>query len=216
MPKIPRILLPLALAALLCTTAQAQTEETTKSNMHGRCASVGLHYLNHSSSSIYACRMSLQYFDDQYHIGNNIFEITFGTNYLSINPLGIGGFRNFYFKPHYLTEIAVAVLAVISSPRFGFTLGKNLDCYFGWDAFKLTRMNDISSAWYVTGDLRAGINYYVTKHLIISGYYEFNHTHNPFTRSLNWALGGLGVNIPDQPKALNGHSVGIQIGYGLF
>ena len=76
-------------------------------------------------------------------------------------------------------------------------------------------MKDISSAWYVTGDLRAGFNCYVNKKVVISSYYEYNHNHNLFTRSLNWAFSGIGVDIPDQPTALNGHSVGIHIGYSF-
>lgn len=215
MPKIPRLLLPLAIAALLCSTAQAQTDY----ERNGFMVSTGVQYLNHPNSTYWASRTSLQVTDD--HIAPfcyDFLEITIGPNYFSVNPCGscgavlvfLGGSR------HSLITWGGFYLGLFLSPHFRFPFGKNFEVFAGWDTFKLTKMKDISSAWYLTGSLTAGINYYVNKYLYISGYYEFNHTHNPFTHSLNWALGGLGVDIPDQPKALNGHSVGIQIGYGLF
>ena len=207
-------LIIIAFAALFCTTAQAQTEaeteteaqteaqieDTIKLDMVRWNTSMGIQYFSHPTSTYWANRISLQY--DFFYFGLNVFAIPlFATGYTS----KIAG-RVF---------IALSLLDVLSSPRFHYPIGKNLEVFASWDAFKLTRMKDISSAWYVTGDLRAGFNCYVNKKFVISSYYEYNHNHNLFTRSLNWALGGIGVDIPDQPTALNGHSVGIHIGYSF-
>ena len=224
MPKIPRLLLPLALAALLCTTVQAQKEtKFSESPFYYRnCLTevIGVQYFN-NQSSIYSCGFSLMYRD--YYYACNVFDISLGYNYISYSPLylasiplGVSLCLIIEGKGGGPISNASIVWRYINSSRFYYPLGKHFEVFAGWDTFKLTKMKDISSAWYLTGSLTAGINYYVNKYLYISGYYEFNHTHNPFTRSLNWALGGLGVNIPDQPKALNGHSVGIQIGCRLF
>ena len=223
MPKIPRFLLLLTLAALLCTTAQAQTDY----ERNGFMVSTGAQYLNNLQSIYWTSKTYLtSRLDDKF--GTNA-DISFGHNYISINPpwwmaetilagavliIGDEAFDKHWGRDEVI--LLTVPFMLLTSPRFYYPFGKNFEVFAGWDTFKLTKMKDISSAWYLTGSLTAGINFYVNKYLYISGYYEFNHTHNPFTRSLNWALGGLGVNIPDQPKALNGHSVGIQIGYGLF
>ena len=224
-------LIIIAFAALLCTTAQAQTEaeteteaqteaqieDTIKLDMVRWNTSMGIQYFSHPTSTYWANRISLQY--DFFYFGLNVFEISFGKNYFSITPMGV--FAIPLFATGYTSKIAgrvfiaLSLLDVLSSPRFHYPIGKNLEVFASWDAFKLTRMKDISSAWYVTGDLRAGFNCYVNKKFVISSYYEYNHNHNLFTRSLNWALGGIGVDIPDQPTALNGHSVGIHIGYSF-
>lgn len=210
MPKIPRLILPLAIAALLCTTAQAQKDyEDFAYFRTGLTASTGVQYLNHSNSTYWVSRTSLHFKDDA-PFGFNFLEITIGPNYFSFNPFGFYGYVNRGASP---ANITAGLIGLLFSPRLYYPFGKNFEVFAGWDALKLTRMKDISSAWYLTGSLRAGFNCYISKRFFISGYYEFNHTHNPFTRSLNWALGGLGVDIPDQPKALNGHSVVIQIGH---
>ena len=217
-------LIIIAFAALFCTTAQAQTEAETETEAQteaqaqtdyeigrdGILVSTGVQYLNHPNSTYWASRTSLSAsFGHVFSILNpecSLLDISFGANYFSINPWGsvameiaiLGGGR------HSPITWGGICLGILLSPRLHIPIGKHLDCYFGWDAFKLTRMKDISNAWYVTGDLRSGFNYYVTKNLFVNVYYEFNHNYN-------WVL-----DIAKQPKALNGHSIGIQIGYFLF
>ena len=180
--------------------------------------STGIQY--RTSSLHWANKTFFETDNDLFFIGINIFEISFGNNYLSVSPMGIAAFPLTGFglvSTEFFSYVwfTLAFLDVLSSPRFYLPIGKHFDVFAGWDAFKLTRMKDISNAWYVTGDLRAGFNCYVNKKFVISSYYEYNHNHNLFTRALNRALGGIGVDIPDQPTALNGHSVGIHIGFSF-
>ena len=199
---------------------QAQTDY----ERNGFMVSTGAQYLNNLQSIYWTSKTYLtSRLDDKF--GTNA-DISFGHNYISINPpwwmaetilagavliIGEEAFDKHWGRDE--VNLLTVPFMLLSSPRFYYPFGKNFEVFAGWDALKLTRMKDISSAWYLTGSLRAGFNCYTSKRFFISGYYEFNHTHNPFTRSLNWALGGLGVDIPDQPKALNGHSVVIQIGH---
>ena len=221
-------LIIIAFAALFCTTAQAQTEAETETETEteaqteaqaqtyyeigrvGILVSTGVQYLNHPNSTYWASRTSLSAsFGRVFSILNPeclLLDISFGANYFSINPWGsvameiaiLGGGR------HSPITWGGICLGILLSPRLHIPIGKHFDVFAGWDALKLTRMKDISNAWYVTGDLRSGFNYYVTKNLFVNVYYEFNHNYN-------WVL-----DIAKQPKALNGHSIGIQIGYFLF
>ena len=62
-------------------------------------------------------------------------------------------------------------------------------------------MKNISDTYYLTGSLNAGLIYFINDNLFISGYYEFNHTHNAMAGFLRSSFGDVSI-TREQPAEL--------------
>ena len=210
-----KLLLIIAVLFAFALTAAAQDEDVYSDGGIG--ISLGGQCSNHPSSlywtgkSLFEMRMP----DDVSHpFGFKALEIAAGPNYFSVSvaPLWITGiFVGSSIDCH--SAVWGIFVGIFSQGQLYCPIGKHFELTAGWNLFRLTKMKDISSAWYLTGSLNAGINFFATKKLFISAYYEFNHTYNPMIKTLNWSLGGLGVDITEQPRALIGHTIGLRVGW---
>ena len=204
-------LLIIAVLIAFAATAAAQKDEYNERyydriSLGGQCS-------NHPSSFYWAGKMLMDWrvFNNT---GFKLLDISAGPNYYSISfaPLWItGAFLGASIDCHG-AEWGIFV-GILSQGQLYYPIGKHFELTAGWNLFRLTKMKDISSAWYLTGSLNAGINFFATKNLFVSAYYEFNHTYNPMIKTLNWSLGGLGVDITEQPRALIGHTLGLRVGW---
>ena len=216
-----KLLLNIALLIAFVATAAAQKDEYIERDGIG--ISLGGQCSNHPSSfywtgkSLVEMRLSsgesnspdfgLKSFEIS--IGPNYYSISFAPLWRTISVLGylIAGGRDGAFFGFYV--------GFLSQGQLYYPIGNHFELTAGWNLFRFTKMKNISSAWYLTGSLNAGINFFATKNLFISAYYEFNHTYNPMIKTLNWSLGGLGVDITEQPRALIGHTIGLRVGWML-
>ncbi len=139
--------------------------------------------------------------------------ITFGKDYLSISPWAVICWPTTIFAQTMGgMDPAIAgfvALFAMSSLQFPIQLTDHSELTLGYDAFKITRAMAISDKFYLTGSLNAGFNIFFGDHLMLSGYYEFNHTHNVFISLMN----SIGDFAAIQPKALNCHSFGVRLGW---
>ena len=212
-------LLIIAVLIAFAATAAAQKDEYIERDGIG--ISLGGQCSNHPSSFYWAGKSLVEMRlssgeSNSPDFGLKSFEISIGPNYYSISfaPLWrtisvlgylITGGRDGAFFGFYV--------GFLSQGQLYYPIGKHFELTAGWNLFRLTKMKDISSAWYLTGSLNAGINFFATKKLFVSAYYEFNHTYNPMIKTLNWSLGGLGVDITEQPRALIGQTIGLRVGW---
>lgn len=208
-------LLIIAVLFAFVATAAAQNEDVYSDGGIG--ISLGAQCSNHPSSlywtgkSLVEMRMPN---DVSFPFGFKALEISAGPDYFSVSvaPLWITGtFLGSSIDCHG-AEWGFFV-GILSQGQLYYPIGKHFELTAGWNLFRLTKMKDISSAWYLTGSLNAGINFFATKKLFVTAYYEFNHTYNPMIKTLNWSLGGLGVDITEQPRALIGHTIGLRVGW---
>ncbi len=214
-----KLLLIIAVLIAFVATAAAQKDEYIERDGIG--ISLGGQCSNHPSSFYWAGKSLVEIRlssgeSNSPDFGLKSFEISIGPNYYSISfaPLWItGAFLGASIDCHG-AEWGIFV-GFLSQGQLYYPIGKHFELTAGWNLFRLTKMKDISSAWYLTGSLNAGINYFATKNLFVSAYYEFNHTYNPMIKTLNWSLGGLGVDITEQPRALIGHTLGLRVGWML-
>ena len=202
-------LLIIAVLIAFVATAAAQKDEYRDGigiSLGGQCS-------NHPSSFYWAGKMLMDWrvFNNT---GFKLLDISAGPSYFSVSvaPLWITGASLGASIDCHGAEWGILV-GILSQGQLYYPIGKHFELTAGWNLFRLTKMKDISSAWYLTGSLNAGINYFATKKLFISAYYEFNHTYNPMIKTLNWSLGGLGVDITEQPRALIGHTLGLRVGW---
>lgn len=141
--------------------------------------------------------------------------ITFGPDYLSFSPFGV-----FLFAPRIFINtirgessnpaLLPFMLTAISAAQWHFPITDHLEISFGWDALKFTKFKNYSDDFYIQGSLNAGLILFIGDHFFLSGYYEFNHTHNPMINALNWVFGEGSIN--SQPDILVGHSFGARMG----
>ena len=213
-------LLIIAVLFAFVATAAAQKDEYIERDGIG--ISLGGQCSNHPSSFYWAGKSLVEMrvsFTDTYPFPANGFkalEISAGPDYFSVSvaPLWITGtFLGLSIDCH--GAVLGIFVGILSQGQLYYPIGKHFELTAGWNLFRLTKMKDISSAWYLTGSLNAGINFFATKNLFVSAYYEFNHTYNPMIKTLNWSLGGLGVDITEQPRALIGHTIGLRVGWML-
>ncbi len=146
-------------------------------------------------------------------------SLTAGPEYFSFSPCGI-----FLFAPKIFIKtingeggnpvLLPFMLVAVSAAQWRFPITDHLEVNFGWDALKFTRIKNYSDTYYVTGSLNAGLTCFIGDHFFISGYYEYNHTHNPAIRFINWMSEySFGERLcSSQPDILKGHSFGVRIG----
>ena len=205
-------LLIIAVLIAFAATVAAQKDEYIEKRYYDRI-SLGGQCSNHPSSFYWAGKtlMDCRVFNNT---GFKLLDISAGPDYFSVSvaPLWITGtFLGSFIDCH--AAVLGFYVGFLSQGQLYYPIGKHFELTAGWNLFRLTKMKDISSAWYLTGSLNAGINYFATKKLFISAYYEFNHTYNPMIKTLNWSLGGLGVDITEQPRALIGQTIGLRVGW---
>lgn len=146
--------------------------------------------------------------------------LTAGPDYLSFSPCGI-----LLFAPRIFAKtmneskgdnevLGPLMLIAFSAAQWRFPITDHLEVNFGWDALKFTRIKNYSDTYYVAGSLNAGLTCFIGDHFFISGYYEYNHTHNPAIRFINWMSEySFGERLcSSQPDILMGHSFGVRIG----
>ena len=139
--------------------------------------------------------------------------ITFGKGYLSISPWAVICWPTRIFAETMggmdPSLAGIVALFAMSSLQFPIRLTDHTELTLGYDAFKLTRVEAISDKFYLTGSLNAGFNIFLGDNFFLSGYYEFNHTHNVTISVLQY----LAAPVDLQPKALNCHSFGARLGW---
>lgn len=142
------------------------------------------------------------------------FGLTSGPDYFSFSPCGIimavpamvkNAVESLDEEP-FLKMIEM--ITIVSAMQFHIPLDDKFEITAGWDALKFTKLKNYSGNFYVTGSLNAGFSIYLGDHVFVNGYYEFNHTHNPFIDMLNW----LDLGIGHEPGVLKGHSFGVRLG----
>lgn len=146
-------------------------------------------------------------------IGSRI-GVTYGPEYLSFSPCGIIMFSASLFMDAwnsmdddpFLKTFEMATL--IGAMQFHIPLGDQVEITAGWDALKFTKFKDLYDNFFITGSLNVGLSFYLGETFFLNGYYEFNHTHNPFIRVLNYMEYGMN----EQPGELKGHSWGVRMG----
>lgn len=143
--------------------------------------------------------------------------ISYGPDYISYSPCGLLLFapaifiktmNDFSGKPIAL----LLMLPAISAMQFHIPLSDHIEISAGWDALKFTKMKNFDNCTYISGSINAGLICFLGDHFFLSGYYEYNHAHNPIVNFINWIFSGL-FDISNQPKELNGHSFGVRTGY---
>lgn len=108
------------------------------------------------------------------------------------------------------------MLAAISAGYLRFPLTSHLEITLGWDAFKFTKLRNYADKFYLTGSLNAGLSFFLNDHLLLNGYYEFNHSNNWMISLVNWTFSSPeedAVIYEKQPGVLRGHSFGFRIGW---
>lgn len=182
-------LLIIAVLIAFVATAAAQKDEYNERDgigisLSGQCS-------NHPSSFYWAGKSLVEMRlssgeSNSPDFGFKALEISAGPDYFSVSvaPLWITGtFLGASIDCHG-AEWGILV-GILSQGQLYYPIGKHFELTAGWNLFRLTKMKDISSAWYLTGSLNAGINFFATKNLFVSAYYEFNHTYNPMIKTLN-------------------------------
>lgn len=143
--------------------------------------------------------------------------LTAGPDYFSFSPCGI-----FLFAPRIFANtindsrgdpevLLPFMLIAMSAGQFRFPVTDHLEVNFGWDALKFTKLKNYQDNFYITGSLNAGLTCFIGDQFFVSGYYEFNHTHNAACHFIDWMTDGV-FSFGSQPDILKGHSFGIRIG----
>lgn len=174
----------------------------------------GYQYLNHQEATYNTATIQAEML---YSFFGSRIGMTLGPDYYSFSPCGI-----FLFAPKIFIEtingesgnpaILPFMLIAVSAAQWHIPLTDHLEISLGWDALKFTKFKNFSDKYYVQGSLNAGLICFLGDHFFLSSYYEFNHTHNPMIKAINWALSDLGESLNSQPNILNGHSFGVRIG----
>ena len=214
----------LIIAVLIAFVATAAAQVVTYMEREDIGISLGGQCSNHPSSLYWTGKTLVEmklspreWYSYIPEYGCKALEISAGPNYFSVSvPLFLisSAYVEYLVIGRHAFGLDVSV-GFLSQGQLYYPIGKHFELTAGWNLFRFTKMKDISSAWYLTGSLNAGINFFATKNLFISAYYEFNHTYNPMIKTLNWSLGGLGVDITEQPRALIGHTIGLRVGWLL-
>lgn len=144
--------------------------------------------------------------------------ITYGPNYISYSPVGLILFVPAIFIKtmrdlHDSRAALLLMLPAISAMQFHIPLSDHLEISAGWDALKFTKLKNYDGCTYITGSLNAGLICFLGDQFFLSGYYEYNHTHNFLFTALSWLSRGWFSYEIGQPSDLNGHSFGVRIGY---
>lgn len=143
-----------------------------------------------------------------------------GPEYTSFSPCGI-----FLFAPRIFAStleeeasnpmLLPFMLVAVSAGQWRFPITNHLEINFGWDALKFTKLKNYSDTYYITGSLNAGLTCFIGDVFFVSGYYEYNHTHNAGIKLINWmSYNAFGESLigGSQPDVLKGHSFGVRIG----
>lgn len=171
--------------------------------------SLGYQHLNHPTGNYNAGSFQMEVL---YSFAGGKAGVTYGKDYVSYSPFGL-----LWFMPWLITdgtkglsaqEGLLFLLPAFATMQFHIPLSDQLEISAGWDALKITKLQNYKDAFYVSGSLNAGLNLFIGDAFFINAYYEYNHSHNPILKLMN-QLGPIDL----QPTELNGHSFGFRLGF---
>lgn len=145
-------------------------------------------------------------------------SFAWGDGYRMFSPMGLLMFFPSLFMDTYgsyggdTMGSAFFMLCGLSALQFKIPIADYLELTCGWDAMKFTQFKRLDDTFHCTGSLNAGLTCFIGDNFFINGYYEYNHTHNPFIKFMNWLTEAEYAPVDLQPKWLNGHSFGFRIG----
>lgn len=206
------------LAASLAVSAQYPGEPTIHDSFSDLYVMGGFQQVNHNPTGVY--NTATVQAEMLFSFVSSRIGLTAGPDYFSFSPCGI-----LLFAPRIFAntmrdnqgdyEVLWPLFLLASSAlQWRFPITDHLEVNFGWDALKFTKLKNYSDAFYVAGSLNAGLTLFCGDHFFLSWYYEYNHTHNPAIRLINWMTeNAYGERLcGSQPDILKGHSFGVRIG----
>lgn len=145
-------------------------------------------------------------------------SLAFGEDYFMFSPAGLllfipniflGSVNDLAGNPAATMLMALGISAL----QFHIPLTDHLEISTGWDALKFVKFKSWEDKYFVVGSLNLGLNAYLGNHIYINAGYEFNHSHNPLLKAINWLYKPpRAEGIPLQPEGLMGHSFFAKLG----
>lgn len=165
------------------------------------------------------------------YIAWNRMSLTMNEEYVSFNPFSIisflpllrmivleDGIHTYDVEGGKYTAPRIIILMMdiiaYSSQQYKFSLSDHIELTTGWEYLKLTKIKKYWDNYFLTGSVNAGLTAFLGDNLFITGFYEYNYTHNTAIKVINWIIetGKLG-HIDSQPDLLKGHTCGVRLGW---